>query len=400
MRSETRADAAGRSTGLALGVLCEDLHGALAAVSRLRQRGLRVLVVDDPTTDITPETDVVAVDMRLLDVAEETEAVAEQWTAWLMDRRCARVEQRISTEFRGSPAAVLRGMLRARSDRPVLVVSSAYPPAGCVCIDGDQIVHHRDGAAEHFSVAKELGYAPDVVATVSVDSLTAGIGVALAEAREAIAAGVEVIVFDAVNEAHIEAVSDVVAALERETALVAVTSGAWLRFHPRLDQDGFVVVASAGARSIDRAQLARVADVFGGTARVSTPSTVLAESQAMILESLALHRVVVLEPTDRRGEDRDFVADEIAAAVRRLLDVSLAGPNPALGVVVSGGLSSGRTIRALDPDGLLPGNELEPLCPVVRTVGGPFPHLPVVTKASAVGTPDTLVRLVRRITGT
>ncbi len=387
------------SGSIALGVVTEDLQAAVTVAGRLQQRGLRVQVVDDPRTTPASGLHALVVDIQAQDRLEDTAMLAERWAIWLRERGCLRVEQRIDSAFRGAPAEVLRGVLAGAGARePLVAVVTAYPSAGRICVEGVQSVHHRGSGVEALPVAAhlELGAART---RISIDSLTSGRQAAVDDARRAIAAGHRILVFDAANEGHLEVTAAVVQQLEHDHEVVTVSSGGWLRFHPALDADGFVVVAAPGSAPLDRQQLARVADVYGPAARVTTPTAVLRETDAFLLDTVAEHRVIVVQATERQDDDPLVVADDIAAAVRRILDVSTRGRHPALGVIVSGGVSSGKTIRALDAIDLRPGNELEPLCPVLRLGGGPFANLAVITKASGIGAPDTLVRLVRRITG-
>lgn len=382
-----------------LGVLTEDLQAALTVAGRLQQRGLRVAVVDDPDAEPPADLHAIVVDLQARSTLEDTATIAERWTRWLRDHGCVRVEQRVDSAFRGVPAEVLEGVLRgAGAKQPIVAVVMAYPTAGRICVDGVQRVHRHGNGITELPVAAGLGIR-DAPAIVSVETLTLGAEEAAKQAESAIAGGARTLVFDAANEAHLEVTGDVVRMLERSHEIVAVSSGGWLRFHPGLDADGFVVVAAPGSDALDRQQLARVADVYGPGARVTTPTALLRETDAFLLDTIANHRVIVLQATDRDADDPLLVADDIAAAVRRLLRASLRGKHPALGVVVSGGVSSGKVIRALDALALRPGNELEPLCPVVRLTGGPFSNLAVITKASGIGAPDTLMRLVRRIAG-
>lgn len=381
-----------------IGVLTEDLQAALTVAGRLQQRGLRVEVVDDMNAQLQPGLHAVVVDLEAQDILEDTPDLAARWAEWLRERGCVRIEQRVDTSFRGVPAQVLEGVVRgAGAKDPVVVVAMAYPTAGRICIEGVQHVHQHGVSTDELSVISSLGRADAHI--VSVNTLTIGVQEVVTQVESAIEKGARTIVFDATSEAHLHVAAGAVHLLERRRELIAVSSGGWLRFRPALDADGFVVVAAPSVRGLDRQQVARVADVFGPDARVTTPTALLRETDAMLDETIAQHRVIVVQATERDDEDPLLVADDIASAVRRVLHASRRGKHPALGVIVSGGVSSGRVIRALDAIDLRPGNELEPLCPVVRLTGGPFANLAVVTKASGIGAPDTLVRLVRRITG-
>ena len=102
--------------GLEIGVLTDDLAGALASAARLRVNGLRPRVVWNET-DVPATADALVVDMRTRDRAEDPGRQARRWAAYLRAVGCRRFELRIDSTLRGSPAAELEGMLGGLGDR-------------------------------------------------------------------------------------------------------------------------------------------------------------------------------------------------------------------------------------------------------------------------------------------
>lgn len=388
------------SAGLALGILAEDLQGALAAASRLQQRGVRVQVVQDPATPIG-NVEAVVVDMNIHNVVRDVPTRVQEWAAWLRDQGAERLGSRFDSEFRGRPADCLAGAVAGSGYAdPVVLAIPGYPSAGRVCVEGRMLVPSVSGPSLEIDVRAHL-FRDQSAALVPLVDVTAGPAHVLEIVRGAHAAGERRFVFDSTADGHLATMREVTQQLRDEGLdVVTASSGGWLRYHPDLGSDGFVVLVSACTHEMDRAQFTRVADIHGGRAVAMTATELIGASVEHLTEIVALHRVVVLHETDRVVDDPWIVAADFGTAVRRLLEVSAETRNPCQGVVTSGGLTTSAVIRALAPDSLRAGQELEPLCPVARLDGGPFDNLPVISKASGIGTEETPARLIRRLLGT
>jgi uncharacterized protein YgbK (DUF1537 family) len=398
----SESNEAARAAGVAptaVGVLAEDLQGALATASRLQQRGLRVALVQS-RDDLLTDVDAVIVDLGLRHRLEEPGQAVAEWARWLRTRGVERIEARLDPGLHGNPSAILRGARAGASADSQVWIVPAYPTAGRACLDGRLLLAGADGAAIELDVREHLELGGDA-AGIDLHTVTAGADAVQDAVMTANRSGVRSFVFDATTESHLEVIAE---ASERVraggTELVTATSGAWLRYHPDTGRDGYVVVAASGADLVDRAQLLRVSNTYGPKALVMSSEEMLGASLDHVHRVVAQHRVVVVQAHDLGRAEPAVLAGEIGQAVRRLLDLGSLGLRPCLGIVTSGGLTTSEVIRGLEPESLRPGNELEPLCPVVRISGGPFDHLPVISKSGGVGTPETLVRLIRRILGT
>ncbi|MGI6879593.1 four-carbon acid sugar kinase family protein [Microbacterium sp. gxy059] len=394
MTADHREDTA---SGPSLGVLAEDLQGALAVSSRLLQRGLRVAVVAS-RQDPIGEVDAVIVDIALRRRLEDPQLVAEEWARWLLSLGIRQIDVRIDPLLHGSPAEMTRGTrLTVGSGSPLWVVP-AYPSAGRSALDGRLMFTDASGAAGDLDVRGAL--AIDDAVVVPLETVTAGTAAVRAAVAAHASEGADAFVFDATTERHLETIAEAAAEEIRDgVGLVSVSGGAWLRFFPDLGRDGFALLAAAGTTPVDRLQLSRVADAYASHAISLSAEEARSSSPEHLLRLFARHRIVIVQARDREQDVAAAVAADIGAAVRRLLDVSLTGSHACLGVVTSGGLTTSEVIVALEADRLLPGNELEPLCPLVRLSGGPFDRLGVASKSGSVGTSEIFVRLLRRFIG-
>lgn len=382
-----------------LGIVAEDLSAALAAASRLQQRGLSTAVVSEPDADVG-EVQAVVVDMDIHNTIDDPAGLAATWTRWLRGLGCRRLEARFDSAFRGQPAACFDGFLAGSGySAPLVVAVPAYPSAGRVCLDGRLLVPNAPGASLSLDVAEQLFDGQSAV-LVDLVTMTSGVAAVVAAIRAGERAGNTRFILDATTEEHLSVAAAAVDVLgEDHRQILTASSGGWLRYFPDLDSDGFIVVAAPGTQGADHRQLAQIADAYGQRALVTTADDVLQATATHLGRITAEHRVIVLNGSQRTGVDPWIIAADFGTAVRRILDVSRHGDHRCMGVITSGGLTTGRVIRSLDALELQAGQELEPLCPVVRLRGGPHGGLAVINKASGIGTDETLLRLAKRILG-
>ena len=213
-------------------------------------------------------------------------------------------------------------------------------------------------------------------------------------------AGSRFIVFDATTAEHLSVAATATERLSRgDRQVLTASSGGWLRYFPDLDSDGFLVVAAPAAHESDQRQLTQLADAYGRRAIVMTADDVLVATQKHLGQVTSEYRIVVLTGTQGQDVDPWITAANLGAAVRRILDITNLGFHRCLGVITSGGITTGRVIKSLEATDLRPGQELEPLCPAVRVHGGPHSGMAIISKASGVGTDETMLRLAGRILG-
>jgi uncharacterized protein YgbK (DUF1537 family) len=331
----------------AIGVLADDLTGALGSAARLKAGGLDPVVVWRPG-DLREPPRAAVVDMRTRDAPLGPRRTAADWAARLRELGCARFEQRIDSTLRGAPAEELAGLLEGAGLRDATVVAvPAFPQAGRVCSGGVQA-----GVA----VGPRLfGDAPFEV--VRPETL-----------RGRVEAGVTRLVVDGETEDDLRATAEAVDGLD----VVTASPGGWLRYHPR-SRGEFVLVVLGSNTELNHRQLARLNE--RADARTRVVETILGSA-----------------PDDLRRDPAmaDRAADEAAA----LLEAAHMRGERCRGVVASGGHMASRLVDALDAPRLAVAGEVEPLCPRGTVAGGPWSGLSVITKGGLIGTDGTLAALV------
>jgi D-threonate/D-erythronate kinase len=369
------------TAGPQIGVLADDLTGALGSAARLCERGLEPLVVwrpEDLPDAFRPRG--VVVDMRTRDAPGGPRATAARWARRLADLGCERFEQRIDSTLRGAPAEELAGLLEgAGLGDAVVVAVPAFPDAGRTCAGGRQ---RATGSTREIEVAPALyGAAPTEV--VAPDAL----------ADRVRAAAVNRFVVDGASDEDLRATAEAVGALEADgVRLVTASPGGWLRHHPRAARPGeeFALVVLGSNTALNHRQLAALraarAVVVAGTAEPDWDA-LAAGGQTVVVETIAASR-----PDDKRRDPRlaDGAADAAAALLGRAHERGLR----CRGVVASGGHMASRLVDALRADRLGVVGEVAPLCPRGTIAGGPWSGLPVVTKGGLVGEDATLTTLV------
>jgi D-threonate/D-erythronate kinase len=135
-----------REGRIEIGVLADDLTGALASAARLKKRGL-LPAIHWRLDGGPPGTDAVVIDMRTRDRGVDPRAQARHWAGRLRELGCQRFELRTDSTFRGNPAAELDGLIEgAGFADPLVLAVPAFPDAGRITVGGRQLVR---GGTEH-----------------------------------------------------------------------------------------------------------------------------------------------------------------------------------------------------------------------------------------------------------
>jgi D-threonate/D-erythronate kinase len=376
-----------------IGVLSDDLAGALASAARLRANGLRTQVIWNEI-EVPATADALVVDMRTRDRADAPESHARRWAAYLRTVGCRRFELRTDSTLRGSPAAELRGMLEGLevADPWVLAVP-AFPEAGRVTLGGQQRVH---GGPDIPVAARVFG--SSAVTTIDRDCIEAGgekvVDAVLGSSRQ----GISNFVADAVNDRHLATLAEVVGVIEDDDVdLITVSPGAWLKYHPArvISRPRFVLVVLSSATDQNHRQLERLVSTM--PCRVLDPSRATADPVELPGTMATTPRVVVLETiTFRRGLEASDTSLSIAAAksAALVLDTARSAGSQCVGVVVSGGFTAACLVDELAAAGARAREEVEPLCGAGSLLGGGWDGLPLMTKGGLVGDDSTLTGLV------
>jgi len=343
----------------AIGVLADDLTGALGSAARLKAGGLDPVVVWRPE-DLREPPRAAVIDMRTRDAPLGPRATAARWAEMLRELGCERFEQRMDSTLRGAPGEELSGLLEGAGKADATVVAvPAFPDAGRVCAGGIQA---------GVDVAERL-FAGDAQ-VVRPEAL-----------RSAIEAGAGRLVVDGENERDLLLAAEAVDGLD----VVTVSSGGWLKYHPRARGE-FVLVVLGSNTGLNHRQLERLR----GRGDVAISADAHAAGQGA--RTRVVQTILGAEPDDLRRDPQlaDRAADEAAA----LLEIAHARGERCRGLVASGGHMASRLVDALGAQRLAVSGEVAPLCPRGTVAGGPWSGLSVITKGGLIGDDHTLATLV------
>jgi uncharacterized protein YgbK (DUF1537 family) len=352
-----------------IGVLADDLTGALGSAARLRRGGLEPVVVwrpEDLPDAFRPAA--VVVDMRTRDAPRGPRATAAAWAERLRALGCERYEQRIDSTLRGAPAEELAGLLEgARLGEAIVVAVPAWPDAGRVCVGG---VQRARGTRREVEVAPAL-FGTAAVEIVRPEALVARV---LAGGRR--------FVVDGERDEDLRAAAEAVDALEEP--VVTASPGGWLRYHPLAVRTGadFVLVVLSSNTGLNHRQLAALRH-----AREVVPAEVPSEGGTILVETISDSA-----PDDTHRDPRH--AGDAATAAAELLAGAHERGLRCRGVVASGGHLASLLVDQLGAERLAVVGEVAPLCARGAIAGGPWSGLTVVTKGGLVGEDDTLTTLV------
>jgi uncharacterized protein YgbK (DUF1537 family) len=352
-----------------IGVLADDLTGALGSAARLRRSGLEPVVVwrpEDLPDAFNPRA--VVVDMRTRDSPAGPRATAREWARRLRERGCARYEQRIDSTLRGEPSEELAGLLDgAQLGDAVVVAVPAWPDAGRVCVGGRQ---RARGTTREIEVAPAL-FGEEPAEVVGPQAL----------AERVRAGAVRRFVVDGESDADLLAAAEAVGALDGP--VVTASPGGWLQYHPVAARAGaeFVLVVLSSNTALNHRQLDAL------RAARDVVATAGAEGGTVLIDTISES-----QPDDAHRDPRH--ADEAAAAASALLACAQERGLRCRGIVASGGHLASVLVDALGAQRLSVSGEVAPLCARTTIAGGPWSGLPVVTKGGLVGDDDTLAVLV------
>jgi uncharacterized protein YgbK (DUF1537 family) len=342
----------------AIGVLADDLTGALGSAARLKAGGLDPVVVWRPE-DLREPPRAAVIDMRTRDAPLGPRATAARWAERLRELGCRRFEQRIDSTLRGAPAEELAGLLEGAGLTDAIVVAvPAFPDAGRVCAGGIQA--GVDVAARLFGGAQ----------VVRPEAL-----------RSAIEAGATRLVVDGESEKDLLAAAEAVDGLD----VVTVSSGGWLKYHPRARGE-FVLVVLGSNTELNHRQLARLRG-RGDVAIAADAHAPAAGARTRVVQT-----ILGDEPDDLHRDPS--LADRAADEAATLLEIAHARDERCRGIVASGGHMASRLVDALGAERLAVTGEVAPLCPRGTVAGGPWSGLSVITKGGLIGDDHTLAALV------
>jgi uncharacterized protein YgbK (DUF1537 family) len=381
---------------VALGVLADDLTGALASAARLREARWEPVVVWRETTP-PASADAVVVDMRTRDYGGDPYRRARWWARRLDALGCGWLELRMDSTLRGAPATELAGLLGGAGPdpRPVLAVP-AFPAAGRTVVGGRLRAPVPLPGGDD-DVGRVLFGPQATVDLLDLDLVGQG-APAVATAIHALAGeGSHHLLADAASEEDLGVLAD---AARRCVAagvnLHTVSPGAWLRYLRPAPRPRYVLVVLSSNTPTNHDQLAALSatrptvvlparDVVAGR-RTAFPDGDPTTDTTVVVETIS-HAAG--DPTEA------WLLSMLAAhAAARVLEDGLTRGLGCAALVMGGGQTASSVMDVLGATHLVGGPELAPLCPRATVAGGTWAGLAVVTKGGLVGGPDTLSLIV------
>lgn len=397
-------------------IIADDLTGAADSGIQFVLAGYRTAVAFRGAP-IPPMEDlgvvVVDTDSRLLSDLEARDRVEE---AGLALKDAWMVYKKIDSTLRGPIPAELAAA-REATGRSKAVVAPAFPSTGRQTIDGVQLVNgepvQETGLAQDPHTPVEEGHIPTMLARAGFEN------VSTLGARDLDSVGQVLddsgwVVVDAKEDKQLEAL---VRAVPKPDEVLWVGSGGLARalskVYPgsnpsatsgeKLRTVGRVLLVVGSTNEVVREQLKHVA----GEAEVAAvpidsravaggdPEEAIHVALDRARKSLGETRDTVLYTTlEERLESKEarLLVDAIAEVVNGLSEENLFDA-----LVLTGGDTAVHVARSLGAGGILLEEEIEAGVPV-GTLIGPKPYR-VVTKAGGFGNPDTLVNVLRKLTG-
>jgi 4-hydroxythreonine-4-phosphate dehydrogenase len=332
-----------------------------------------------------------------------------------------RLIKKIDSTLRGQPAAELRATIQALRDRgagAMAIVVPAFPATGRTT-EGGRIYLGGTPLEETALWARDHTYpSADLVAVLEAEGLRARLLPLAAVRREAAAgiaaaleAEVEALVCDAVLPEDLDAVArgslpsaerlfwSGSGGIAQALAMAEGPAESVPQSFPRVGRGGMLVVVGSVAEA-SRAAAARLVEA-GAVRPFSLPPAVLLEDAAAreagaaIAGALAAGEDVLVDIAAEGEPDLSYGA-LLAGRLATLL--APAAPHVS-GLFATGGETACALLGRLGVTGIRLLDELEPGVPLGVTIGGsPGVHaIPVMTKAGAFGTAETIARSLDRL---
>ncbi len=359
--------------------------------------------------------------------AEATAAadVVGRTAGWVRRRAPRRIYKKIDSCLRGNLGAELDALLAAVAADACLV-APAFPQQGRVTVDD---VHRINGVPV---ADTEIGRDPQCpvhesrlsvllarqsrlkVGRVNLERVDAGPAAAATDVRRLLDDGCRHIVFDAAHASHLDTIARV--AEDASSRVLPVGSAGLAVSLAKILQAGGTPTVAPGRPHIHKwlfvcgsasrvmaDQVAALAHATGWPHHAVAPSILDAaiesaayHSLVATLSSIERDKSLVLSiasvPSDGPTVDPGRVVERFADMARTL---TIARQPEA--IFLSGGDTAEAFCRAMDASALLLREEILPGLVRGNFVGGPLDGLPVVTKAGAFGSADTLNRLIHQL---
>jgi len=412
-------------------ILADDLSGAADCGIAWAASGFDAAVALGPVRcDATADAEVLAVDLdsRRME-PQAARALIREAASGLIAPECRIVYKKIDSTLRGNVAAEIAGLCEAAraggADDVLAIVAPAFPATGRTTLDGR--VHVHDTPLEQTEMWRREGRGPDpgLIGLMSragmratllpLSAVRAGPSALARDLRARRAAGDAAVVCDAQTDEDLAAIAAAGVALDGIVwagsaglahPLASRTIGGTGRPSSRnaaasLRRAGPIVVVAGSMSGIARAQVRVLAQDQAVAVVTMAPEVLRAGPRARDWRAAARDLDAALEDARRdtvvvaiaAGPDGDDDGTGLCAGLARLVAPYALRAGA---LVATGGETARAVLTALGATGLRLVGEIEPGVPLaVAPLAGR--DLPVVTKAGAFGTPETLARALARL---
>ena len=330
------------------------------------------------------------------------------------------IYKKIDSCMRGNVGAEVEAMLD-RLDRPVSFIVPAFPDQGRTTVDGVHLVkgvpvHETEMGRDPVHPVPESSLAALVgrqsrakIARIDLKTLEAGPDGLAAKVRGLIHDGARHIVFDSVNQAHLDAIADLAvnrfpAALPVGSAGLAASLSALLASDEvsppgDLTTPGPKLFICGSASTVLREQVDHLVAHRGAARLILDPIALvqgdgLADQadQAVPLLAQGGLALQIKPPTEAASS---LPGDEIVAGLANLaaMIVDRSGPGVPAGLFLSGGDSAMAAMSRFGVQAIDLQAEVQPGLVQGLIVGGRLEGRSVVTKSGAFGRPEALTKL-------
>ncbi len=395
-------------------LIADDLTGAMDTGVELSRRGVPTWVLLDPLATGHLELNAAAVvadtESRNVPKREAAERI-RVFVQALQKAQIPIIYKKIDSTLRGNLGAELRAV-RGALKPDLILVAPALPGSGRTTVGGRHFVNGTP--------ITESDLAKDPFAQVTSDRIADSLAgltvqeVELAEVRrgaETLAetfqgcAGCEVVVADAETDRDLEILDEAAELCGRRVfrcgsaglfqAMAARMHGAARKREWSAGRGPLLVLSGSPARRT-KDQIRRA--VEAGCLLLSL------ENGQKAADALKAGRSVVVdgagsskaELVRRFGKDRDGLLKASAGVQQKLCCIAKEALPHGAGLMIVGGDTALALCRSLSVTALAIENELEPMVPAGRLVGGAFDGLPVITKAGGLGGLDAIAEAIDR----
>lgn len=396
-----------------LGIIADDLSGALDTGVQLRRRGLRAVALLSSEDLASAEGfDIVCLntDSRA-DTGEVAYRKARAAAEALKQAGIILAYKKMDSTLRGNPGAEIDGIMDGLGSE-VAVVAPAFPVNGRITAGGYQLLSQVPVEETELGLCSvtpaKISHIPTLlrgqmrraVGHIGLGMVMAGVGGLASEIQRQVGAGFDVIAVDSTTDRHLRTVAEAVAA----TGLRALPCGsaglaAWLpeAFELRAALAQPVLVICGTLSEVTRRQVEYAGRRGASVVRVAWEELLEGRNIERVAAEAgeALERGADAVVAVERGPGESPEPEEVEKALSALgrVAAALAGSRVA-GLVLTGGYTALKVCGELSVRAIRIEGEVLPGIPFGTALGGPYDGRGIVTKAGAFGGEDAIAQAI------